>query len=295
MIQLKHKVPSSDCKNCNHQKYTHSQSNTYRKNYTKFDITYGSGSLSGYLSQDTLHFGDFVVPNQIFTEATQLTGLAFDQGKFDGILGLGWPSISVDQVQPPIQHMLELDLLKPGLFSFYLPSTDGSKGELELGQIDSSKYSGDLFYQPLSSQTYWQIELDSLHIGQTSSSTTRAIVDTGTSLLAGPTSEVQTIAAQIGAQASFLNPNIFTIDCSQVPSLPDLNVKFGGQTFPITSQQYVIQEEGVCILGITGIDVPAPRGPLWILGDIFIRQYFTVFDVEHSRIGVAPVRKSERF
>jgi hypothetical protein len=286
-------VPSKDCSSCNHKKYDHSQSNSYQQNGGAFDITYGSGSLSGYLSQDTLTFGDFKVPNQVFAEATNLPGLAFSQGKFDGILGLAWPSISVDKVVPPIQNMLSQGILKTGVFSFYLPSQDGAKGELDLGGIDSSKYTGELFYQPLSSKTYWEIQLDSLDVGGTSAtSSNKAIVDTGTSLLAGPSSDVKAIASQLGAQASFFNPNVFTLDCSQVASLPTIDVKFGGKTFPISGKQYIIEDQGTCLLGITGIDVPAPRGPLWILGDVFIRQYYTVFDVDNARIGVAPVRSA---
>jgi hypothetical protein len=286
-------VPSKDCSSCNHKKYDHTQSNTYKENGAKFDITYGSGSLSGYLSEDTLNFGDFKVPNQVFAEATNLPGLAFSVGKFDGILGLGWPSISVDKVTPPIQNMLEQGILKTGVFSFYLPSEDGAKGELDLGGIDTDKFTGELFYQPLSSKTYWEIELDALEVGGTSAtSSTKAIVDTGTSLLAGPTADIKAIASQLGATASFLNPNVFTLDCSTLSSLPTINVKFGGKTFPLSGSQYVIQDQGECLLGLTGIDVPAPRGPLWILGDVFIRQYYTVFDVDNARVGVAPVKAS---
>lgn len=121
-------------------------------------------------------------------------------GKFDGICGLGFRSLSVDNTQTLFGNIMDQKLVDKNVFSFYLPSSSGNNGELLLGGIDKKHYTGDLEYLSLSSETYWELKLDSLKFGtETYTDTTKVIIDSGTSLLAGPSDVVAKIAKQVGA------------------------------------------------------------------------------------------------
>jgi saccharopepsin len=187
-------VPSSECGSIAcylHNKYDSSSSSTFKKNGSEFAIKYGSGSLSGFVSQDTIKIGDLKVKDQLFAEATQEPGLAFAFGRFDGILGLGFDTISVNKITPPFYSMLDQKLLDEPVFAFYLgdANKEGDSSEATFGGVDKSHYTGELIKIPLRRKAYWEVDLDAITLGDSRAEldNTGVILDTGTSLIALPT------------------------------------------------------------------------------------------------------------
>merc|ERR1712187_987803 len=184
-----------------HKYYDHSKSSSYVANGTTFNIRYGSGPVSGFYSKDTIAIGDVSIPDYTFAEVNGSKGLgpAFSVGHFDGICGMGWDDISVDHVETPLRALVNSGKLPEPVFAFYLGS-GGAKGELVLGGVDPDHYTGDFSYVPVIDTApgkvgYWTLAMDDAKVGGKSiTSVRKAIVDSGTSLLAAPTDDVAKIA-----------------------------------------------------------------------------------------------------
>ncbi|KAM3414119.1 Vacuolar protease A [Cercospora zeina] len=287
-------VPSQECGSIAcylHSKYDHSASSTYKQNGSSFAIRYGSGSLEGYVSQDTVQIGDLKLKDQLFAEATSEPGLAFAFGRFDGILGLGYDTISVNGIPPPFYSMIDQGLLDEKVFAFYLSSTDkGDDAEAIFGGINKDHYTGDLTKIPLRRKAYWEVDLDAIAFGDQLAEidSTGAILDTGTSLIALPSTLAELLNKEIGAKKSYNGQ--YTVDCSKRDSLPDLTFTLTGHNFTIDAFDYILEVQGSCISAFMGFDIPEPAGPLAILGDAFLRKWYSVYDLENHAVGLAKAK-----
>jgi len=110
---------------------------------------------------------------------------------------------------------------------------------------------------------------------------TGAVIDTGTSLIALPTDIAEMMNAQIGAKRSWNGQ--YQVECARVPELPELSFYFGGRAYPLKGSDYVLDVQGTCISAFTGIDLNG----LWIIGDAFLRRYYTVYDLDRHAVGFA--------
>jgi len=278
-----------------HPRFDHGKSKTFETDGRQYKVQYGSGPVEGVFGKDTVTVGTVDVKGQLFAEVSKVSfgplNIAFAAGKFDGLLGLGFKSISQYNIPTPFEAMIDQKLIDEPVFAFYLQQDGEKEGELTFGGIDKAHYTGELVDVPLTSESYWEVSLDSMKFGGSAvASKANAIIDSGTSLLAGPSAAVAALAKQVGA-TSVLGKE-YVIDCSKKSGLPDLTVTLGGKDFTLTAEDYILSVSGQCLFAFTGVDVPPPRGPLWIMGDIFMRKYYCVFDYGSKKMRIAPAKKA---
>lgn len=349
----------------NHNRFATSLSPTFKTNHTTFFVKYGSGRINGILCEDNIQLGTLVIPHQIFGAVTKETGSAFMWGKYDGILGLAYPSLAIEGSQPVLDTIIQQGLISP-MFSFYFSSgkTDSTfyvggvppayahhhynwhhvirKGYWEVGLDDvvidgislgaCPRHNTDRGRQEQKRQssdsatagfrrtadttvTQYPVEMEYLDLGHgarnalapeaglaenvqlgasplakfpendaaySADSRCKAAMDTGTSLITGPSHAISKLQALMGQ----------VTNCDDLSNMPTVTLVLDGIDYPMAPEDYVLQfppEDGQpasCLLGFKALDVPPPRGPLWVIGDVFMRTYFTVFDREQNRVGL---------
>eukprot|EP00126_Sphaerothecum_destruens_P009879 Sdes_comp20616_c0_seq1m15684 len=307
-------VPSKKCTDQScllHRRYDHSVSSTYSPNNTRLSLRYGSGAVEGFLSQDAVQVAGMTIERQVFGETTAEPGEAFLNGHFDGILGLGFRQIAKNGATPPFYNMIAQKLIKKQLFSVWMNSKarPGHGGEIVFGGIDQSHFLGDIHWVPITKQGYWQIRLDHVRVeasgisvrpenitfntGFFSANGAICIADTGTSLITGPLEEIRAIHQLLGATItqSEGGQEMYSVDCESVDLLPAIHFSLGGHEYPLKPEHFISREQRpdgsfACISGLMGLQNKA-LGPLWILGDTWLRRYYTVYDLENLRLGIA--------
>jgi saccharopepsin len=176
------------------------------------------------------------------------------------------------------------------LFGVYLGDANlGSNGgEITFGGVNNAHYKGKIEWAPVQRKAYWEVEMSNVKLNSKKLNvmSNKAAIDTGTSLIAMPTVEADAINTAIGATKSWNGQ--WTVPCDSVEKLPILAVTFGSKQYELSGKDYILavgQES--CVSGFMGLDIPEPMGPIWIVGDVFLRKYYTVYDLENNRVGFA--------
>lgn len=262
-----------------HSTYKESKSKTFEHDDHKFVLNYGSGGVQGFWSRDDVNLADLTAQNFTFGEVNSASGLSFIVGHMDGILGLAYQTISVDNLPVFVNEANTEDKS----FSFVLGHID-EPSYLVIPGTDSDFYEGELVYHDVIEKKYWSLYMSDIQIGDKhieGVSEYKGVIDSGTSLIVGPKELINPIIAEIG-----------DIDqtCKNNTGLPDLKIMFGDTEYTLTSDDYIVKVDSFlgsgCLLGIMASDFPEGFNYL-IIGDVFMRKYYTHFDKNQDKVGFA--------
>jgi len=267
-----------------HNTFGPADSTTLRPTQSGFNLTYGTGTVSGMIFNDTVKMAGITLPLSFGLAST--TSDDFSTYPMDGILGLGRP-ISSDMDSPSVMEIVKANKALPqNLFGVSLQrNSDGSTdGELSFGAPDPTKYTGDLLYTDTDSNgSLWEIPISDTAMNGVSCHFTgkRGIVDSGTSFMLLPPNDAKTLHDRIpkSVQAS----DGFQVPCSS--SMP-IQITISNTVYNVSSKDYIgspVNGGSMCSSNIIARQTFGPDQ--WLLGDVFLKNVYTVFDFDRNRIG----------
>jgi len=260
------------------------------------DIIFGTGELKGPLHVDTYRVGPMAVEKQPFAMIREMTGDVFSSFPFEGILGLAFPSLSFGGIEPFFERVIKAKLLKSNEFAFYLNTDSNRPSALLWGGVDKDLFDGPIVMFPVVKPHYWSLELVDFRIkGQSikahvsdDSKAKYVLVDSGTTYFTAPSEMYYSIMKHFPEAA-----------CSDVEDYPPIQYVLRSahnQTFTleVSQETYMVMDEyDSCRPAFMKLDIKRKSyGPAMILGEVFMRHFFTVFSrgdgsLEEAKVGFA--------
>ncbi|KAI6176162.1 Peptidase A1 domain-containing protein [Aphelenchoides bicaudatus] len=213
-------------------------------------------------------------PNQTFGAATSLPQV-FGYVMSDGVVGLGLSSKN-DKISPVIQNIVS-QLPEP-VFTMFLdrhikPSKGSPGGSIVFGSENVDNCDSDIFYTPVTSDTYWQFSVDKIQFDTyVSQKSSQAISDASTDFLAMPTT-----------------PNCTQFPCDGMQSSPKILITIAGKELFVDNFEYILDYElggNKCVVAIFDIS-DTSYSVDYLLSEPFIRSYCTSYSITDKKIGFA--------
>jgi len=294
-------VPGADCTDLactEHRRFDSTKSTTSEERNCNGDdvgdegstdsmiITFGTGHIQGKCVQDTLCIGNLCAPGT-FLSATEESP-QFASFTFDGVLGLALDKMAQGPEFSMMARMVKHRLLKDPVFSVFLSDSDEEVSELTFGEVKDEHMASELFWLPVNEESgYWEVKMRDITFNNKLTNiceNCRVAVDTGTSELAAPSDVIRQLEAKLGVKE----------DCSNTHEMPELGFAMKdhstGKThiLNLAPRNYIsrIHDSG-CSVSLMELDIPPPRGPLFVFGIPFLQKFFTVYDHAQKKVGFA--------
>lgn len=194
--------------------------------------------------------------------------------------------------------MKEQELIEQRVFSIFFADVNSSEQSvLTFGGFNTSQYAHNnpVNYIPLASDLpgpYWGVELRSLLLDSHSLYLTwnTAIIATEEPLICMPAVDFQGLINWFRSYGSCDSDGEYLwCECEgydKVSGYPDLGMDFRNYSLTLTSEEYMrpygLNGEIYCMVIIKARDLN-----YWVLGSAFLRKFYSIYDLENMRIGLA--------
>jgi hypothetical protein len=289
-------VPSEECKSTacqSHKRFQEASSSTAHQvncdgsairpgtDPDEVTITFGTGHITGRCLQDEVCIGSLCA-EAAFIASTDESRQPFASFAFDGVLGLALEKMSQGPMFSVMSRLSQSQSLQRPLFSVFLSDSDKENSEITFGDMKKEHMASDIYWVNVNPTSgYWEVQIEDITLDnkpQKLCKDCRVAVDTGTSQIAGPTSVIEALSSSLNVQS----------DCSNYKSLPKLGFIIGGLVLNLAPRDYIDKSDNdYCDVSLMSLDVPPPKGPLFVFGIPFLQKYFTVYDYSTSRVGFA--------
>eukprot|EP00933_Yihiella_yeosuensis_P047527 TRINITY_DN43371_c0_g1_i1.p1 TRINITY_DN43371_c0_g1~~TRINITY_DN43371_c0_g1_i1.p1 ORF type:complete len:394 (+),score=69.20 TRINITY_DN43371_c0_g1_i1:79-1260(+) len=285
-------VPGTDCSAAacvTHQKFDLQKSSSTKsincdgspvlEDPDEITITFGTGKITGQCFTDSICIGSACSQGN-FISSTDESDQPFSSFAFDGVLGLA-PDTMAQSKEFSVMNMLSSSgALKNPVFSVFLSDSDAETSEITFGDVKQDHMGSDLFWVPIQGKSgYWEVQIDDIYFDKLPTKLCegcRVAVDTGTSELAGPSDVIDNLRQKLGQGSRYCRGGQQT--------LPKLGFSVNGRLLSLSPKDYSSAD---CSLSLMSLDVPPPKGPLFVFGIPFLTKYYTVYDHEKLQVGFA--------
>lgn len=285
--------------------YDVTTSSTFKNLSEPFNIQYGSGQAAGSLGQDVVQMAGFSVENQTFG-AVDAVSSGLLNSPVSGLIGLAWQTIASSGATPLWQTLASSGKWDQPLMAFQLtrfinaanPEALEPGGTFTMGFVNDSLYTGTIDYQNIpDTPSYWILPMTSMTVQGKSVSiptgtSSYSAIDTGTTLVGGPASAIQSIFAQIPGSAPGTGSweGYYTYPCdTQV----NVAISFGGPSWSVSPADFQLTaiSQSQCVGAFFEL-ATGSSAPSWIVGDTFLKNVYSVFRYSPPSVGFAALSQT---
>jgi cathepsin D len=291
-------VPSAECTSSVCKAHNRLDSDTFRPDLTHSNLSYGTGQVmtkNGFDSVKLVGKG---------VHANRVVGSSFVAQSAEGMHE--YPiSLATSMTSKPFVSLKQIDGIfgmsqgskfarEHPLYSIYLSNDTAKEGELNLGGVNSARAAGNesnpAVWHDTRSPDSWSLDLVDIKVGDgrlglcTPDDPCTGLIDSGSSLITGPPSDVSRLLSKI-------HP---TCGGGESPPVVLIFKNQAGEEveYPLTSKEYTIdfKDTNECQVGFGPLNMGHKR---WIIGDTFLRRYMGVFDGKHNKVGFIKSRHDD--